>query len=281
MIVVHSPAKINLFLAVTGRRPDGYHDLLSLMCPLTLEDDISIQENAGRSITAVCAHPDVPEDDSNLAVRAARLFFAATGKSFGLRIAIKKRIPVAAGLGGGSGNAAAVLSALNQNFGHPLSPSALAKLALSIGADVPFFLFGRPALASGVGEILEPFGQLPPFHVLLLCPSYGVSTAVVYKNLNLALTKCKKIHKTYPLESQAFDPGRHLCNDLEDVAVSMHPDILMAKAMLLDHGAEGALMSGSGPAVFGLFAQAETAELAGRRIAELEKWRIIQTALRV
>ncbi len=282
MMVIHSPAKINLFLAVTGRRPDGCHELASLMCPLTLEDEVHIRVGAGEGpVTVACDHPDVPEDASNLAHRAARLFLGAAGLAAGIEIMIRKRIPVAAGLGGGSSNAAAVLSALNSRFGHPLSSSHLADLALAIGADVPFFLFNRPALATGIGEILRPFGPLRAYHVVLLCPSYGVSTAAVYKNLNLALTKCKKIHKTYPLEGQVFNTARHLCNDLEDVAASMHPDILVAKSTLLDHGASGALMSGSGPTVFGLFTEAERAREAGRRIAGPRKWRVIQTALRI
>jgi 4-diphosphocytidyl-2-C-methyl-D-erythritol kinase len=277
-LVLRSPAKINLFLGVVGRRPDGYHDLISLMCPLTLADEVCIRFGDG-PLTVACDHPDVPEDETNLALRAARRFMAAASANSGLEITIEKRIPVAAGLGGGSSNAAAVLTGLNDHFGLPLSPAALAGMAVAIGADVPFFLSGRPALATGIGEILQPVGPLRPYHVVLLCPPYGLSTAAVYKNLNLALTKCKKIHKSYPLERQDFDVARHLCNDLEDVAASMHPDIQVAKVSLLDHGASGALMSGSGPTVFGLFKEAEIARSAARRIAVTGKWRVIQTAL--
>lgn len=277
-LVLRSPAKVNLFLRIVGRRPDGYHELVSLMCPLTLADEVRLRIGEG-PLTVTCDHPDVPEDETNLALGAARRFMKAASVDFELGITIEKKIPVAAGLGGGSSNAAAVLSGLNDHFGRPLSSSALADTALAIGADVPFFLSGRPALATGIGEILRPVGPLPPFHVVLLCPSYGLSTAAVYKNLNLALTKCKKIHKSYPLERQDFDVARHLCNDLEDVAASMHPDILVAKASLLDHGASGALMSGSGPTVFGLFKEAERARSAARRIADTGNWRVIQTAL--
>lgn len=275
-----SPAKINLFLRVTGRRPDGYHELATLMCPLRLADEIHIRLNDG-PLTVVCNHPGVPDGEANLAHKAARLFLKAADIAAGADIVIRKRIPVAAGLGGGSSNAAAVLAALNDHFGRPLPPRAVADLAVSIGADVPFFLFGAPALATGIGEILSPFAHLPPFHVVLLSPPYGLSTAAVYKNLNLALTKCKKIHKSYPLERQDFDATRHLCNDLEDVAVSMHPDIQEAKATLLNHGAAGALMSGSGPTVFGLFAEEEAARSAAGRIADTGTWRVLQTALKI
>jgi len=278
-MALHSPAKVNLFLAVTGRRPDGYHELISLMCPLELADEIRMRVGRG-PVSVACAHPDVPETGANLAHRAARRFLDAAGIDAGVGIIIDKRIPVAAGLGGGSSNAAAVLSGLNRHFGEPLTPASLADLAVSIGADVPFFLFGGPALAAGIGEILRPAAPLPPFHVVLLCPSYGVSTAAVYKNLNLALTKCKKIHKSYPLDSQAFDAGRHLCNDLEEVAASMHPDIRAAKATLLDNGASGALMSGSGPTVFGLFSEGDAAGRAERRIAGSGQWRVLRTRLR-
>ena len=279
-MALHSPAKVNLFLAVTGRRPDGYHELISLMCPLELADAIHLRVGRG-PVSVACAHPDVPETGANLAHRAARRFLDAAGIDAGVGIIIDKRIPVAAGLGGGSSNAAAVLSGLNRHFGEPLTPQALADLAVSIGADVPFFLFGGPALAAGIGEILHPAAPLPPFHVVLLCPSYGVSTAAVYKNLNLGLTKCKKIHKSYPLDSQVFDAGRHLCNDLEAVAASMHPDIHAAKATLLDNGASGALMSGSGPTVFGLFSEADAARRAERRIAGSGQWRVIGTRLKI
>ncbi len=275
-----SPAKVNLFLAVTGRRPDGYHELVSLMCPLELADRIHIRVGGG-PITVHCDHPDVPETGANLAHQAARGFLDAASIDTGVDITIDKQIPVAAGLGGGSSNAATVLAGLNHHFGAPLAPAALAELALGIGADVPFFLLNRPALATGIGEILHPFGPLPPYSMLLLCPPYGVSTAGVYKNLNLALTKCKKIHKSYPLESQAFDVDRHLCNDLEEVAGSMHPDIYTAKATLLDAGAAGALMSGSGPTVFGLFPEAEAARKAEHRIAKFRQWRVHRTRLRV
>ncbi len=276
---LQSPAKINLFLAVTGRRPDGYHDLRTLMCPLTLADTVTLAFHGQTGVR--CDHPDVPEDETNLALRAARAFMAASGRSGPVAIAIEKRIPVAGGLGGGSSNAAAALAGLNRRWGNPLAPDALSRVALSIGADVPFFLFGRPALATGVGERLSNLPNLPFYHVLLVCMPFGVSTASVYKNLKLALTKSEKINKKYPLETWGFDPRRHLSNDLEAVTASMHPEVMAAKSALMAHGAEGAMMSGSGPTVFGLFRSDHEAAAAGKALAGAGPWRVLQTALAV
>ena len=260
-----SPAKINLFLQVTGKRPDGYHELFSLMCCLDLFDVIYLQFS-GRRIELVSDCLQIPLDETNIAHKAATLFLKKLDITDGLSIRIDKRIPVAAGLGGGSSNAASVLTGLNQHYGFPFSPNELMSMGLEIGADVPFFLFQKPAFPSGVGEKLEAYPGSLPFHILLLNPGVEVHTAEVFRNLNLRLTKCKKIITKPSLKQSGFDVSLHLCNDLETVTISKYPVIESLKKQLISHGALGALMSGSGPTVFGLFSDPRTADEARRKI---------------
>lgn len=165
-------------------------------------------------------------------------------------------------MGGGSSDAAAVLTALNDRLGKPLSTTALMDLGARIGADVPFFILGKPALASGIGERLEPFVNLTPWTVLLVYPGVAVSTAWAYKNLNLRLTKDEKKLKKFHFDGRIFKVGDHMINDLETVVVKAFPVIKEIKQLLLKHGAVGAMMTGSGSAVFGLFADPERAQSA-------------------
>ncbi len=269
-IQAQSPAKINLFLNVTGKRPDGYHNLNTLMCCITLYDTIDLDFHENK-IRVTCDHPLVPEDESNLVFKAAELFFENSGKQGGVGINIKKAIPVGAGLGGGSSNAASVLLNLNHHYGSPFNAEELGKLGLAIGADVPFFIFGKPAIATGIGEKLRAYKFLKPFYVLLINPGFSVSTAEVYKNLNLGLTKCEKKFKRIPFNGVSIDILDFLCNDLESVTADMYPDINKLKLLLIDHGAEGALMSGSGPTVFGLFSDAEKIKKAYRELTEFNE----------
>ena len=164
-----------------------------------------------------------------------------------------------AGLGGGSSDAAAVLKALNDHSGHPLSVSALMALGARIGADVPFFIFGAPALATGIGDRLVPFPHLTPWTALLVYPNPVVSTAWVYKKLNLRLTKDEKKLSKFHFDGRFFNVAEHLVNDLEPVTARAFPVIKGIKRLLLAHGAAGAMMSGSGSTVFGLFADPERA----------------------
>lgn len=261
-----SPAKINLFLRVRGKRPDGYHELYSLMCCVSLYDEISLQTGMSNKIEIQCSHPDIPSDATNLAHRAAVLFHRKLGSSQGIDIHLVKNIPVAAGLGGGSGNAASVLLALNAIFDHPFSRRQLMEMGLTLGADVPFFIFQKPAIATGIGENLAPFKGALPYHVLLLYPGFNVSTAEIYQNLNLALTKDEKKPTSTHLKLSRFEPARHLINDLEGVTAQKYPEIELLKEKLLNLGAIGALMSGSGPTIFGLFDGADTAKIAKKRL---------------
>jgi len=260
-----SPAKINLFLQVTGKRPDGFHDLFSLMCCLDLFDIVFL-EFGGKKIEIESANRQIPLDETNVAYQAAALFFNSLNITDGINIRIEKSLPVAAGLGGGSSNAASVLMGLNQHYGLPFSREELMSMGLAIGADVPFFLFQKPAFASGVGEKLEAYPGSLPYHILLINPGVEVHTGEVFRNLNLRLTKCKKIITRPFLKQSGFDPALHLCNDLETVTISKYPVIGSLKEQLLRYGALGALMSGSGPTVFGLFSDPRKADAARQAI---------------
>ncbi|MBW1647333.1 MAG: 4-(cytidine 5'-diphospho)-2-C-methyl-D-erythritol kinase [Deltaproteobacteria bacterium] len=275
---LQAPAKLNLYLAVTGRRPDGYHDVVSLMACVGLHDSLHVDLGA-RGLWVASNAAEVPNDESNLALRAARLFFEAAGRPADAAIRIDKRIPVGAGLGGGSSDAASVLTGLNRYFGEPLSQATLAQLGLTLGADVPFFIQGRPALATGIGERLAPFGKLAPANVVIVFPAVQVSTAEVYGRLNLRLTTCGKKPKVFASKSRAFDAARHLCNDLEPVAAGLQPVILEAKEALLSLGANGASMTGSGSAVFGLFKDPAAAAYARNHLPKRRGWRYFLTHL--
>ena len=276
-----SPAKINLFLAVTGRRPDGYHELVSLMCCLDFGDDLVLTVRKDTKISVLCDYCGVPSDHRNLAWRAARSFFDATGIAAGADIVIEKRIPPGAGLGGGSGNAATVLAGLNRHFGRPLNPDDLNRLGAGIGADVPFFLTGGVALASGIGERLMPFRGLGPMPVVVAYPGVSVSTAGTFARLNLALTKCEKKLKAFLLKNKNFDANRHLCNDLESVTLKRYPAVAEARHALTEAGAKGALMTGSGSSVFGLFDDSAAAQQAAEQLSRRHPgWKLVATRLK-
>jgi 4-diphosphocytidyl-2-C-methyl-D-erythritol kinase len=280
---VSAPAKINLFLQVLGRRVDGYHELRTLMCCIGLHDTLVFRMGTpGNTLT--CSDPRIPCDEGNLALKAVLLFNQAltaetTITPLNVSIELTKRIPAGAGLGGGSSDAAAVLNHLNQYYRHPLSEGELHALALSLGADVPFFIHGRPAIATGIGEHLEPFDGLPPWGVVVVFPGFGISTAEVFKNLNLGLTKCEKRLRYFPFKYGKSDIVRHLCNDLETVAAHRLPVIEKIKKELLNQGAMGSLMTGSGSAVFGLFSDLQAARRAGDALAGNTDWQVFATEL--
>ena len=276
---IPSPAKVNLFLEVCGRRTDGYHTIHTLMCCITLADRVRLKfDQAAISIT--CSHPAVPEDETNLACRAACLFFAHTGLGKGIHIDLEKNIPVGAGLGGGSSNAAAVLNALNGYYGHPVTPEDLQAMALSLGADVPFFIQGKPAVATGIGEILTNCDYIKSFPIVLVYPGVAVSTAEVYKNLNLTLTKKEKINTKNVFELKwDKNMATRLFNDLESTAAEICPEIQEAKASLLRHNALAALMSGSGSSVFGLYKNTQYARDAFNAISRHSKWQVFLSRL--
>ena len=247
---VHPPAKINIGLKVLGERDDGYHEIETIMVPVDLFDNLEL-ELRDTGIHMICDGFPVPGSDENLAAMAAVKFFSAT---------------VAAGLGGGSSDAAFTLMALNEMFGNPLGEEELRMLALDLGADVPFFLAGEPCIARGIGEILEPIANWPDLWYVIVVPPLSVSTAWVYGSLKSPGIKdpgrgergiwlTEKAHKDILnlLAGKRFNAWEMIENDLETVTISHFPVIEEIKKVLLSEGAEGALMSGSGPSVFGVF----------------------------
>ena len=268
---VYAPAKVNLILDVIGRRPDGYHDLAMLMVRLSLRDRLRVTLTDGSGVAVTCPGLDLAAGEENIAGRAARLFLDHVGQEKAVAIGIDKRIPAAAGLGGGSSDAAAVLLALNDLLATGLSRSELQGLGLRLGADVPFFLCGHTAAwATGVGEVLQPWPGLPACWLVLVNPRFGVPTAWVYQNLGL--THRRQMPKIPRFPERAEDLGQLLRNDLEQVTISRHPEIAEIKARLQGAGALGALMSGSGPTVFGVFAGPSAAERAAAELARGTGW---------
>jgi len=283
-LLIRSPAKLNLTLDIVSRRRDGYHELVSLMCPIGLYDELRLTPAHG--IEIACTHPGVPVDDTNLAHRAARAFFSCIGRGDGVRIDLTKRIPMGAGLGGGSGNAAAVLLALNRCYGEPLDRGALMALGRPLGADVPFFILGRPAVAQGVGERLAAVERLPPRWAVVVYPGFGISTRETYEGLcrevlepNLALTKSENLHNPLLLKVRNGPPERYLHNDLEAVVLPHHPELIDIKRAMAQNGAAGTLMTGSGSCVFGLFSHPGPAETARQKDSGVTPWSVYAVPL--
>ncbi|MFH1153392.1 MAG: 4-(cytidine 5'-diphospho)-2-C-methyl-D-erythritol kinase [Pseudomonadota bacterium] len=273
MTRILSPAKLNLFLYVTGKRDDGYHTLCSLMTCIDLYDELDLTVGGGKGIRVRCDNPGVPEDASNLVHRAAVLFrerLRSLNPGMdpfpGLNIVIHKTIPVGAGLGGGSSNAACVLKALNRINGNPFSRNELMSMGLTLGADVPFFIHGGPALARGIGEELTECGPLRPYHVLVVYPGIAASTALVYKNVDLGLTNIGKSNNNPLLnlcgEGRELDVKGLLHNDLETAACRLYPEIESVKRKMTGILSDGVLMTGSGSSFFVLFSEQDQAELA-------------------
>jgi 4-diphosphocytidyl-2-C-methyl-D-erythritol kinase len=257
---VWCPAKVNLYLRVAGRRPDGYHEVVTVMQPLTLADQLTVTL-AGNGISLRCDRPDLPQGAQNLVWRAARQFQEETGLTPGVRLSLSKRIPVAAGLGGGSSDAAGTLLALNELTGKPLSQGRLHRLASLLGADVPFFLTRGPAVGRGTGTQLSAVTLLPYWY-LLVNPGVPLSTRWVYENLELA-------GLPPPPATETWDPERPetwVRNDLGTVAVKRFPELTQLLAELNDAGAWCRGISGSGPTLFGLFRTREAAHQAGLRL---------------
>lgn len=274
VLTLRAPAKINLYLKILGRRSDGYHELDTLMQKVELYDELVLVLEDTPGIRLVCQDVGLPEDEGNIVFRAARLFLNQTGRNEqGVRIVLRKRIPLAAGLGGGSSDAAAALRGLNQLTGAGRTTEELAAMGLRLGADVPFFVYDYPAAwAGGIGEQLEPAAPLRRFTVLLVNPGIAVSTKWAYETFSqtagrIALTAAgKKFNLSnfsnesgLPLRQRAFLPA-DLRNDLELVTAEKHCVIGELKAWLLAAGAAGAMMSGSGSTVFGLFAAGTEAQ---------------------
>lgn len=260
--VFPAPAKVNLFLRVLGKRTDGFHEVFSLMQPVSVFDEVTVELTEGDGASVMTDSDEAPGGADNLGHRAAVLFSRATGYRFQADISIKKVIPVGAGLGGGSSDAATVLMALNEMTGIGLPDGALMELGARLGSDVPFFILRGPALARGRGEKLERV-RLPELHYVLINPGVHVSTAWAYSSLDLT-KEGENNNLLYSYEVPAGVDGvlSALHNDLEPVTLARHPEISGFKEMLMGKGARGALMSGSGSTVFGVFYSRAEAERA-------------------
>jgi 4-diphosphocytidyl-2-C-methyl-D-erythritol kinase len=294
-----APAKINLGLRIVGRRPDGYHELESLFLPLDLADHLTLEliPAAAREVVLRLESADgvsadaVPADDANLAVRAARAFLAEAGISAAVELRLTKRIPAAAGLGGGSSDGAAVLRMLDRAHPGAVAPGRLARLALELGADVPYFLDPRPAWVTGIGERIEPLPDWPALAALLVNPGVPLSTAEVFRAAD-ALGPAGRGSGDRPTRSQCLALARSaatagpddlaplLGNDLEAAAVRLCPPVARLRERLLRLGAGAVGMSGSGPTLFGLFPGVDGArEALGRAAFQPPIWaRVAVTA---
>jgi len=263
-MTVKSFAKINLGLEVVGERPDGYHDIRTLFQTVSLADELEIEPAPAGVIRVDGDDPAVAWDETNLVHRAARLLLEARGAGAGARITVRKSVPAGKGLGGGSSNAAAALLALNRFWRTALGADELAGLAVRLGADVPFFLHGGLCLGEGVGERLTRLPDLAPLPCLFVFPPFPIRTAAIYAGLGPTLTSEGKISKIMRfLESGDFGL---LENDLERVIFRAHPELERWKTFFRERGALVAQVSGSGSAVYGLFADAESAREAQRRL---------------
>lgn len=255
-----APAKINLFLHVLRKRPDGYHDLASVMQQISIYDELEYSLEP-EGISLLCPGTHLPTDEKNLVFRAARAIFDYTGYAGGIHITLRKAIPESAGLGGGSSDAASTLMALNDLCSLGLDKTELMSIGAKLGADVPFFIFGNCAFAAGIGDELQILPNFPELNLVLINPAFPLSTKEVYQNLNLTLTK-KKNNYSIPRFYALGDIVRELHNDLESVSLQMHPELSDFKQMLRKEGALGVLMSGSGPTLFGVFADEKSAKQA-------------------
>ena len=244
---IRAPAKINLRLRVVGKRADGYHLLDTIMAPVSLYDEIEIKkiklasrsQPAKPTLTVSCDQPSLPQGEGNLVYQAARLIMEQSGVAQGLHIHIRKRIPVGAGLGGGSTDAAKTLVGLNRMLKLGLSSKRLEKLGALLGADVPFFIQAKPARARGIGDRLQTLLGMPKLSLVILYPKFAVSTAWVYRNLRFKLTKPSARISIVSLLGNTNGIIELLVNDLEAVTIGRYPKIGSLKQKLIQAGALG------------------------------------------
>jgi 4-diphosphocytidyl-2-C-methyl-D-erythritol kinase len=255
-----SPCKVNLLLNILGRRADGFHELETVMQPVNLFDEL-IFERGGKGIQLTCSENSLPADSKNLVHRAAAAFLSAAQISSGIKIHLEKKIPLAAGLGGGSGNAATALLALNELFGRPLAAEKLFEIAAALGSDIPFFLQNKPALATGRGEKIQPIKPFPALDgkaFLLIHPGFGISTPWAYQNLaRFPAALNGKPGRARELISKLQSSGWPAAaggfyNSLEAPALDKFPVLALYQEFLRENGALAALMSGSGSTTFAI-----------------------------
>lgn len=259
-------AKLNVSLDVLSKRPDGYHDMRMIMQSVSLCDDVSVTLRSDGAVNIVTNLRFLPGDDRNIAVKAAKAFFALLGRDgLGADIVIHKRIPVCAGMGGGSTDGAAVLRALNRLTDMPFSRAELEKAGAALGSDIPFCVAGGTALAEGRGEILSDLSGFPCCNFVIVKPKFSVSTPEMFAKMDLLSVKYHPdTHGILASVKSGDLQGicRRMYNVFEDVLPAKPNDVRRIKSMLLDCGALGAIMTGTGSAVFGIFDNPEKSERA-------------------
>ena len=260
--MAHSYAKINLTLDVLSKRPDGYHNVEMIMQTVSLYDLILVDKTE-KNISISTNLKYLPVNEKNIAYKAALEFFKYTSITGGCKIMIHKNIPVAAGLAGGSGNAAAVLCSLDKLYNTNLSLDELMDIGSKLGADVPYCIIGGTALATGIGEILTPLPSIPKCNILMVKPPISVSTAAIYEAIDTAEID-KRPNTNAMIDALAqkdlISVAQNLSNVMGNVTETMHPIVKGIRRKMLMNGALGAVMSGSGPTVFGIFPDYETAK---------------------
>lgn len=271
-MILKAMAKINLSLDVLKKREDGYHELRMIMQTINLYDELTIQKTDTEGIALSCSESWLPCNEQNLVYRAAKLLFDTCHINGGVSIKLQKNIPVAAGMAGGSSDAAAALVGINELFKLGLSKDDLRKYGVKLGADVPYCIEGGTVLSEGIGEILTPLKKTPQCYVAVAKPDIAVSTKYVYDNLH---ANTLKYHPDVDGMIQAIEGedlravADKMGNVLETVTVKKYPQLDLMKRELIENGALGALMSGSGPTVFGIFDNQQTAQNAYNRLCEL------------
>lgn len=274
-------AKVNFSLRILGRRPDNHHEIQTVLHTVSLHDRLSFVTAAGGRLVLTCDDHSIPIDESNLVVKAAEALREKFSVTSSCEIHLAKRIPVQAGLGGGSSNAAVTLLALTRLWNLPATHEDLLELAARLGADVPFFIEGGCALATGIGTKLTPLPDLPQQQILIVAPAVTVSTATAYQALNApALTTSDSVSRLAISRTQAiFSDSKqwvlcdHLENDFERVIFDMEPEIRRVKEALIQAGARCALLAGSGSSVFGIF-DSEVLKNAAQVLQQESGWRI-------
>ena len=272
-VKVKAYAKINLMLDIVNKRNDGYHDLFMIMQSVGIYDKVTITEDSSDSIRISCNIDNIPLNNKNIAWKAAEAFFEATGKkNKGICIDIKKRIPHAAGLAGGSADGAAVIVALNKIYKTNLSEKELCRIGVKIGADVPFCITGGTLLAQGIGDVLSKVKPLRKCHILLAKPDFDVNTAFAYKQFDLygKTHTPDKLGMLYAMQSRDLDS---ICTKMENVFEQFIevPNRINIKEVIKNNNAKGFCMSGSGPTVFGIFDNKEDAVKASQELKEYAK----------
>lgn len=265
-----SPCKVNLLLNILGRRSDGFHELETVLHPVNLCDLLAFEKRGAGGVELTCSEAALPTDAQNLVHRAATAFLQAAQIRDGVKVHLEKKIPLAAGLGGGSGNAATTLLGLNELFGAPLAMEKLQEVAAALGSDVPFFLQSKPALATGRGEMIQPLESFPALRrtvFLLIHPGFGISTPWAYQNLaRFPAALNGKAGRAEQLIARlrgadAHAAGKEFYNSLEAPALEKYPLLALFQDFLRAHGAAATLMSGSGSTTFAIVEGWKAAEL--------------------